>query len=176
VIGNNNDISGGGDLIEDAPMDDELEGTSPPAPTIEALAAMEAQPPLPLEVVSRVSAYPRSRSWGKSDLAPVGHGVPTPPEWLWKGKAEQLRATLGLTLFNFDVIVPRHPPAHQQGLLFPAPLDGSGEAQEGLVHLIDINYYPGIEKLPNSEVLMVRFLQKIGDETQSTDAAAVQRE
>ena len=37
-----------------------------------------------VEVMSRVSAYPQSRSWGKYDLAPPGHGVPAPPEWFWR--------------------------------------------------------------------------------------------
>lgn len=110
-----------------------------------------------LEVVSRVSAYPRCHSWGKYDLAPRGHGVPAPPEWLWRRIASDLRRVLNLTLFNFDLIVPLEPLPRQAGLVAPA----SPAAEEGLVHLIDINYFPGIEKLPDYEALLVRFFDRL---------------
>ncbi|KAH7617751.1 hypothetical protein Ndes2526B_g07618 [Nannochloris sp. 'desiccata'] len=127
-------------------------GTSPPIPKREELERFKIPPP-DVEVVSRVSAYPRSRSWGKYDLAPRGHGVPAPPEWLWRGIASKLRTALCLSLFNFDLIVPVAPAPHQAGLVDPC----SGTAEEGLVHIIDINYFPGIEKLPNYEALLVQF-------------------
>ena len=106
-----------------------------------------------VELVSRVSAYPRSTSWGKDDLAPRGHGVPMPPAWLWRGIATRLRDTLGLTLFNFDLIVPLDPPDDLRGLI-----DGRGK---GIVYLIDINYFPGFEKLPGYESLVVNFLESL---------------
>ena len=118
-----------------------------------------------VEVMSRVSAYPQSRSWGKYDLAPPGHGVPAPPEWFWREISSRIREILKLTLFNFDLIVPLHPPPHQAGLLQQDAADSSAgvAVEEGLVHLIDINYFPGIEKLPNYEALLVRFFERLRD-------------
>lgn len=60
-----------------------------------------------LQSVNRVSAYPSSRSWGSASLAPPDHGVPTPPERVWRGVARELHEQTGLSLFNFDLIVPR---------------------------------------------------------------------
>ena len=37
---------------------------------------------------------------------PQGHGVPSPPAWLLQALAQRLRSKTGLSLFNFDVIVP----------------------------------------------------------------------
>lgn len=108
----------------------------------------------PIEYIDRVSAYPTSKSWGDNDLAPKGHGVPLPPEWLWKGAARTLQSHLGLTIFNFDIIVPLEPPAGQRGLV-------EETEKEGLVYLIDINYYPGVEKLENSEQIIVNFLNSL---------------
>jgi inositol-1,3,4-trisphosphate 5/6-kinase / inositol-tetrakisphosphate 1-kinase len=139
-----------------------LAGTSPPVADLEKLEKMKI--PLPdLEIVSRVSAYPRSRSWGKYDLAPRGHGVPVPPEWLWRGIASKIRTALGLSLFNFDLIVPLAPAPHHSGLVDPASIT----AEEGLVHLIDINYFPGIEKLPNYEALLVQFFNDLREKVQT---------
>jgi len=110
-----------------------------------------------MEPVSRVSAYPRSRSWGKGDLAPKGHGVPTPPQWAWKAIARTLKHNLGLTLFNFDIIVPLHPPAGLNGFVS----DTNAADTMGLLHLIDVNYYPGVEKLPQSELVICNFLDNL---------------
>jgi hypothetical protein len=140
-------------------------GSSPPPPTADELANW--RPPPDLEIVSRVSAYPRCRSWGKDDLAPRGHGVPPPPEWLYRAISRRLRASLGLHLFNFDLIVPLNPGVGQRGLLLEQGSEdingneGGVPGEGGLVYLIDINYFPGIEKLPQYEELMVRFLESL---------------
>jgi inositol-1,3,4-trisphosphate 5/6-kinase/inositol-tetrakisphosphate 1-kinase len=149
---------------EECGIDDAgLVGTSPPVPQLEELESFTIPPP-DVEVVSRVSSYPRCRSWGKGDLAPRGHGVPPPPEWLWRGIAAKIRAAFGLSLFNFDLIVPLAPAEHQRGLVDPK----STTAVEGLVHLIDINYFPGIEKLPNYEALLVQFFNDLRDKRRSS--------
>jgi inositol-1,3,4-trisphosphate 5/6-kinase/inositol-tetrakisphosphate 1-kinase len=101
-------------------------------------------PPAPLQSVSRVSAYPSSRSWGNASLAPPDHGVPTPPEQVWRGIAQRLQERLGLSLFNFDLIVPM-----------------AVNSKEQLIHLIDVNYYPGIEKLPDSSSVLVRYMESL---------------
>lgn len=110
-----------------------------------------------MEPVNRVSAYPSSRSWGKGDLAPKGHGVPTPPKWAWESIARTLQHNLGLTLFNFDLIVPLHPPTGMDGFVS----DQHSADNVGLLHLIDVNYYPGVEKLPQSEVVICNFLDNL---------------
>lgn len=107
-----------------------------------------------MQSVNRISAYPSSRSWGKEDLAPRGHGVPCPPQWVWQGIAEHLQRALKLTLFNFDIIVPLAPDAEMNGLL-------EANNNSGLIHLIDINYYPGVEKLPSSELVICNFLENL---------------
>ena len=92
-----------------------------------------------------------------------GHGVPPPPDWLLQALAARLRAHLGLSLFNFDVIVP----ASGSGGGAPGGLGGeegmpaaaaAGGGDEFLLHLIDINYFPGFEKLEGYEAIMVDFL------------------
>lgn len=74
-----------------------------------------------LQSINRVSAYPSSRSWGNASLAPKNHGVPTPPEDVWSGVARRLQDRMGLSLFNFDLIVPK---------------DGDGRS----CHLIDVGF------------------------------------
>ena len=158
-----------------------VEGSSPPTPTPQEIAAMQ-MPDIDMEMISRVSAYPRWRSYGKDDLAPRGHGVPVPPEWLWRALSMRLRECLQLHLFNFDIIVPIHPPEGYRGLLNAPPnsdlvaQDGSklglpekDGSEAGLIQLIDINYFPGIEKLPDYENLMVKFLRNVGEERRTTD-------
>ena len=53
-----------------------------------------------------------------------------------------LQERTGLSLFNFDLIVPK-------------------EAPDKLVMLIDVNYYPGIEKLPNSSGVLISFIESL---------------
>lgn len=129
-------------------------------------------PPPHIEILpGRISAYPPSRSWGRQDLAPKGHGAPRLPEWLWKGIAGHLKEKLGLTLFNFDLIVPLVPPKGYDGLLTVSSVDQdswkeswNGEEKRGLLHIIDVNYYPGIEKLPKSEEIMIEFLKELRED------------
>ncbi|EFN57042.1 hypothetical protein CHLNCDRAFT_143757 [Chlorella variabilis] len=194
-----------------------------------------------------------------------GHGVPSPPAWLLQALAQRLRRQTGLSLFNFDVIVPMH--CHRRRLRHdsstagvgtpassleqarmqqagqagqqaggvqqngacrpqqaeqaeePAALDlrlaeaqaaaaaaaapavlhdaaarggacvgqerrppsehaghaGQGEEgqqQELLYHLIDINYFPVYEKMPNYEGYMVQFLRSITAPREAAAAAA----
>ncbi|KAK9813331.1 hypothetical protein WJX73_000585 [Symbiochloris irregularis] len=88
--------------------------------------------------VGRVSSY-HSGSW-RGD-APLGD----PPHWAVQALAQELRKRLGLTLFNFDLI---QPDSTQAGR-YPAGAD---------YLCIDINYFPGYEKLPDYENLMAEFL------------------
>lgn len=105
-------------------------------------AAASASSRESLEFVNRVSAYPSSQTWGNALLAPPNHGVQTPPENVWRGVARKLQERTGLSLFNFDLIVPR-------------------EASSKMVMLIDVNYYPGIEKLPDSSGVLISFIESL---------------
>ncbi|KAI8102202.1 hypothetical protein M9435_005808 [Picochlorum sp. BPE23] len=69
-----------------------------------------------IQMIHRVSAYPRTSSWGNEDLAPQGHGVPKPPEWVFTGLAKFVQQETGLTLFNFDIIVPLQPIPGMDGI------------------------------------------------------------
>lgn len=70
-------------------------------------------------------------------------GADEPPEWVVKGIAHALQRALGLQLFNFDMLVPT------------STGDGS------LYHVVDINYFPGYEKLPFHTERLVNFLSAV---------------
>ena len=122
---------------------------------------------------------------------PQGHGVSSPPAWFLQHLAQRLRHQLGLNLFNFDLIVPwptphgeransaaangagagGDPPQQQQDIVQQQQQQGQeGEATRHRrvvqYHLIDINYFPGYEKLPEYEQCMMRFLRSIAAQRQ----------
>ncbi len=70
---------------------------------------------------------------------------PLPPEWVTHSLATVLRQRLGLQLFNFDLIRPE-----QQ----------AGAPEQCLYYVIDINYFPGVDKIPNFEHVFVAFLKQ----------------
>lgn len=98
-----------------------------------------------LQLLERISAYPARGPWGSTDTTRRPCPVADPPLWLVEGVAMQLRAALGLEMFNFDVICPSGAPAGDAG-------------QPLALYVLDINYFPGYEKLPGYEDLMVDFL------------------
>ena len=84
--------------------------------------------------------------------------------------ATALRERLGLQLFNFDLICPEQDTALGEGggAAASAALggtsgtdvcstSGTGGAEE-LYYVIDINYFPGVDKIPNFEDAFVDFL------------------
>eukprot|EP00210_Caulerpa_lentillifera_P003689 g3522.t1 len=71
--------------------------------------------------------------------------VELPPEWLTKQVAFALKEKLQLELFNFDLI-------KQQG-------------KENVYFIVDINYFPGIDKLSGFEDLFVDFLINVCENT-----------
>jgi hypothetical protein len=60
--------------------------------------------------------------------------VPSPPAWLLHALAQRLRQEIGLSLFNFDVIVPMelHRPRTQQAQQAQQPGEGAGGSCVGL--------------------------------------------
>ena len=90
---------------------------------------------------------PEGDSWqpgqqGKGAAQATG-STDEPPEWVVKGIAHALQKALGLQLFNFDMLRP------------VSPRDGS------LYHVVDINYFPGYEKLPHHTERFTSFLAAI---------------
>ncbi|EFJ42259.1 hypothetical protein VOLCADRAFT_97715 [Volvox carteri f. nagariensis] len=65
-----------------------------------------------------------------------------PPEWVTSALAGTLRDKLGLQLFNFDMICPADQPS----------------PHERLYYVVDINYFPGVDKIPDFEHIFVDFL------------------
>ena len=61
-----------------------------------------------------------------------------PPEWITHSLANALKKRLGLQLFNFDMIEPK--------------------GCEGVFYVVDINYFPGVDKIRDFENIFVDFL------------------
>jgi len=99
-------------------------------------------PPLPpglatLERISTLGALARQPE-GPPPLAPAAAAVPEPPEGFVRALAAALQTRLGLQLFNFDLI---RPAGHPDTFL-----------------VVDINYFPGIAKMPGYEAVFADFL------------------
>ncbi|BDA40908.1 Inositol-tetrakisphosphate 1-kinase 5 [Coccomyxa sp. Obi] len=94
-----------------------------------------------IQTIARISSF-------QSEMAGTAVLQGDPPQWVVQGLAQELRRRLGLNLFNFD-------------LLRPSP-NQPGRVPDGADYMvIDINYFPGFEKLPNYENLMVEFLTSL---------------
>ncbi|GLI61578.1 hypothetical protein VaNZ11_003963 [Volvox africanus] len=65
-----------------------------------------------------------------------------PPDWVTRALAGMLRDKLGLQLFNFDMICPAN----------------QSSQHERLYYVVDINYFPGVDKIPDFERIFVDFL------------------
>jgi len=69
-----------------------------------------------------------------------------PPAWLPDAVAAVLRARLGLSMFNIDLI---------------CPTAAAGAPPDALTYqAIDINYFPGFDKMENFEGRWVAFLRE----------------
>lgn len=71
-----------------------------------------------------------------------------PPDWSLPQLAKQLQKAIGLTMFNLDVICPLQQPKN-------------GEVN---YRVVDINYFPGFDKLPSFEDKFADFLVACGQE------------
>lgn len=69
-----------------------------------------------------------------------------PPEWVTKALAYTLRKRLGMQLFNFDLICP--------------------DDEHGLYYVVDINYFPGVDKIPDFEQRFVDFLRAVCEDNE----------
>lgn len=101
----------------------------------EDAASLESHPP-----AEGGSPQPVQR---ETSVAQETGGTEEPPEWVVKGIAHALQRALELQLFNFDMLRPE------------SPSDGS------LYHVVDINYFPGYEKLPFHTERFVSFLAAV---------------
>mmetsp|Transcript_15093 Transcript_15093/g.40824 ORF Transcript_15093/g.40824 Transcript_15093/m.40824 type:complete len:443 (+) Transcript_15093:139-1467(+) len=82
-----------------------------------------------------------------------------PPEWITHTLADVLRRRLGLQLFNFDLICPEE----------------QISPNECLYYVIDINYFPGVDKIPNFEQAFVHFLRTACEEEDQHHPSHAQR-
>jgi hypothetical protein len=80
-----------------------------------------------------------------------------PPDWSLLQLAKQLKEAIGLTMFNMDVICPQQ------------------QTQPGVVNyrVVDINYFPGFDKLPRFEEKFADFLVACGREAAAQQAEAL---
>lgn len=85
-----------------------------------------------------------------------------PPDWLTHALAGSLRSALGLQLFNFDLICPEE--------------QAGADSGQCLYYVVDINYFPGVDKIPNFEAMFVDFLTEAcngcGDAADAPDSSA----
>lgn len=97
-----------------------------------------------------------------------------PPEWFTHALAGELRESLGLELFNFDLIqtdscalLSRSASRGCSGssivedssLLLSSSSSGTpADAEDPHYYVIDINYFPGVDKIPTFENIFVEFL------------------
>lgn len=97
-----------------------------------------------------------------------------PPEWFTHALAGELRESLGLELFNFDLIrtdscavLSRSASrgcsgssiADESATLTTSSSSGTpADAEDPHYYVIDINYFPGVDKIPTFENIFVEFL------------------
>lgn len=94
----------------------------------------------------------REREGGTVDADELGTPwASMPPDWSIQQLARQLQAKSGLRLFNLDVICP----------------EGQAGQQNIEYRVVDINYFPGFDKLPQFEAKFVDFLVASGREAAS---------
>jgi hypothetical protein len=80
--------------------------------------------------------------------ASVAADPQAPPLWSMGQLAVYLRSSLGMNLFNVDIIAPPQAPPQQQ----------HQHQQQQQLWVVDINYFPGYDKVPGAELLFADFL------------------
>jgi hypothetical protein len=103
-----------------------------------------------------------------------------PPLWAVQQLAAHLRTALGLNLFNVDIITPSQQVSSQQQQLLlqqgqqqedhQQQQQQPGGVQQQLL-VVDINYFPGYDKVPGAEVLFADFLAECAAGPISRDEA-----
>lgn len=88
-----------------------------------------------------------------------------PPLWVVQQLAAHLRTALGLNLFNVDIITPSQQVSAAAGV--QQQQQEPGVQQQLLV--VDINYFPGYDKVPGAEVLFADFLAECAATASSRD-------
>jgi inositol-1,3,4-trisphosphate 5/6-kinase/inositol-tetrakisphosphate 1-kinase len=78
-----------------------------------------------------------------------------PPAWLTSALAATLRQELGMCLFNFDLLIPAQTQQQQQHAQHAADEEDSAPP---LCYVVDVNYFPGVDKIPQFESRFVEFL------------------
>lgn len=152
-------------------------------------AAVQAAQQQQQQVLNSVSPTVNSASSSSSSSSVDGGGAAiadasvaddpaAPPLWAMQQLAAHLRATLGLNLFNVDIIAPSQGlQATDEGACCAAslslngsnegsvgddegqgPPQGAAQSHQRQLLVVDINYFPGYDKVPGAELLFAQFL------------------
>lgn len=84
-----------------------------------------------------------------------------PPLWAMQQLAAHLRKALGLNLFNVDIIV------SSSSVSGSGASGGSNSNSSTSVLVVDINFFPGYDKIAGAEVLFADFLADLCSERSS---------
>ena len=107
--------------------------------------------------------------------ASVEGDVYAPPLWAVQQLAAHLRTALGLNLFNVDIITPSQQVSAAAGVQQQQQQLGQQQQEPGGVQqqllVVDINYFPGYDKVPGAEVLFADFLAECAAGPISRDEA-----
>jgi hypothetical protein len=115
------------------------------------------------DTIRQASSSSSSSSVGAALADPSVLGEPwAPPLWAMQQLATHLRKALGMNLFNIDIIAPNH---NSSGVS-DRDVDLQGgqqqqQQQQGSVQqllVVDINYFPGYDKISGAEELFAEFL------------------
>ena len=140
------------------PEDAEAQASFLPKPLI--LRTSSASGVAPEGTGAEVTREPSSRTFAEAAAAlAAANSVPSPmadlpPKWFTDRLAAELRRRLGMNLFNFDLLRPE-----EQPLL----------SSEVLYYVIDINYFPGVDKIHMFEERFVNFLHSACTSLSSTN-------
>uniref|UniRef100_A0A383VVB8 inositol-1,3,4-trisphosphate 5/6-kinase n=1 Tax=Tetradesmus obliquus TaxID=3088 RepID=A0A383VVB8_TETOB len=109
-----------------------------------------------------------------ADASVVGDAA-APPLWAMRQLAAHLRQTLQLSLFNVDIIAPEHQQQQQQHQQQQGPDDPAAPKSSSSVGdssssssccrcflVVDVNFFPGFDKVPGAEQLFADFLASLG--------------
>lgn len=101
--------------------------------------------------------------------------IVAPPAWLTSALAATLRQELGMQLFNFDLIVPEQQPVFDGPQQQQQPQGDDPDAAPALCYVVDINFFPGVDKIPDFEQRFVNFLLAAAEGGPNGPDCAVQR-
>ncbi|CAG9464409.1 unnamed protein product [Pedinophyceae sp. YPF-701] len=82
-------------------------------------------------------------------LSALGSRVAAPPPWFVQQLGQEVRRRVGLNLFNIDIIGT------------PRPTEPGPDGISRTFYVVDINYFPGYDKLDGWQTLLLDFLERV---------------